>query len=112
MVDLGSPSKSSGPPADVRKAKVSLLEGPRSFPRRVQTDAQTQDTFQSQFRSDVEDFCICFVDATAAVICTFSFHVQDLIAVSCLMLYIILYLVLHVIWLTILFLHHIYGFAN
>ena len=32
-----------------------------------------------------------FLEAAAAVICTCSFHVQDLIAVVCLMLYIILY---------------------
>ena len=47
-----------GLPHRLQKGHGFVFKGPRSFPRKVQTDAWTQDTFPSDFCTDFEDFVV------------------------------------------------------
>ena len=78
------------PPEDFKNAKVSFLEGPRSSPQKVETDARTLDTFQSKFRSDFEDFSTCFWEP---LLLLFAFFLSCSGLYSCSFPYVIYYLI-------------------
>ena len=61
------------PPADLKKAKVSFLEGPRSILRKVETDARIWDTFQSQLCTDFEIVFTRFGEPLLLLFALFSF---------------------------------------
>ena len=67
------PTPTPIPPRRPQKAKVLCRRGPRSFPRKVQLDALTQDTFRSQFRNDFEDFSTCLWKALLLLFALFPF---------------------------------------